>query len=233
MKKIFKNRSALIVIIGYIITFICADFIPDLILTMMNFNIWGYILVVAFSILLLIILLQSKHILENKVPVNYVDIIEIKQWLENNTIETLSIYATSSAYWLDTISNLKNIHINKCVVLIRNTSELTSEGYSKEVRRTIEKWKKLRHENVIDDLKIYEFNHIPDHYYAIVDDKLLLTGVNIFDKNDSTLQYGSRGPQTFFNNSDRGKAAIESYKKQFENYLEKYKNNSVYDSKKG
>ncbi len=233
MKKVFTSRGALILIIGYFVTFICADFIPDLILRMLNFSLWGYVITIALAILILIILLLVRYILENKIPVNYEDIIEIKHWLQDSTIETLLIYATSSAFWLDSISSIKNVHIKQCTVLIRNVRELNSEAYQEEVNRTVDKWKEMRNNNIIEELKIYEFNHIPDHYYGIIDDKILLTGVNVFDENDSTLQYGGREPQTFFDNSDSGKTVIESYKKQFLNYLERYKNNLIYDSKKG
>ncbi len=233
MKKVFISRGALILVIGYFVTFLSADFIPDMILGMLNFNLWGYVITIIFSILLLIVLLLIRYILENRIPVNYADIIEIKHWLKDNTVETFFIYAISSAFWLDTISSIDNIHIKQCIVFIRNVKELNSDTYKDEVDRTINKWKELRNNNVIEDLKIYEYNHIPDHYYGIIDDKILLTGVNIFDKKDSTLQYGHREPQAFFNNSDAGNQAIESYKRQFLNYLERYKNNLVYNSKKG
>ncbi len=152
--------------------------------------------------------------------------------------DTVRIYAASSRYWADMFEGKGTaIHVRKCTVLIRAfIAELTGsplytrDGYEKQVQEAIAVWKGLRQQGIIERLVIYEYAHIPDHYYGIFDKDELMTGLQIFSETDSTGQYGNRDTRIVYGDSPDHQRQIDLYIKQFDNYTRFYQDKKVYDS---
>ncbi len=230
MKNTSKWKENLTIIISYAITIITSIFIPELLISLFDLSIDVKILGLIFSVLILIIFILTRHIINKKQPNENSDEEKAKNILASHQIENFKLYAISSAYWQDVLNSIENINIKNCTILIRKNDSLNSEIYENEVARTIEKWKVLRIQGKIHSLKIIAYNHIPDHYFALFDKTVIVTGFNNFDETDSTQQYGSRNAHYIFNDDAENDKIIEAFDEHFENYVLQYKNNLVYDS---
>lgn len=221
-------KRTLLPIVGYCITVISTTFLPDLILSLFSLKIETKKISIIIAVLLLIILILIRYILENRKKLSNSS--RVKDYIQNNTINNFKLYAISSAYWQDFISSIDGVNIKNCTILIRNNSQLETDIFRAEVESTITKWKRLRQDGKIQRLIIVTYDHIPDNFFALIDDKIVITGLNDFDPKDSTQQYGSRNPQHIFYDQSEAKSIIKMYNKHFENYVNKYRHNTIYDS---
>lgn len=229
MKNSFNWKENATIITGYVITLITSILIPELLVSLFDLSIDAKILGLIFSILFLIIFILIRQLINKKNNSTHSDIEKVKSILSTQQVDYFKLYAISSAYWQDVLNSIENIKIKNCTVLIRKADSLNTEIYEDEVNRTIEKWKALRRDGKIQRLRIIAYNHIPDNYFALIDKLVVITGLNNFDKTDSTQQHGDRNAFCIFNNT-KNNTIINTFDEHFENYFEQYKNNIVYDS---
>lgn len=133
-------------------------------------------------------------------------------------IHVFRLFSISSAYWADLMSSANDIHIDTCIIMIRDTDKLTSNTYRNEINLAIQKWERMKSEHRITNLTIIKYDHIPDFYYAIFDSAAVVTGLNYFDNGDSTGQRGQRDSQHIFADTKEKSKIVQSYINHFENY---------------
>lgn len=225
------KEKRLMDIIEVPILFISTAIIPNMLISIMQITINTALLSAAVaSVVLLILLLIKKNLIlshENR------RLKEIPKALEPHYDE-LKLYSINGRAWASYFEQ-SGIRVDHCIIFIRdNVGRLSDkERYDKEKEESIKCWKAMCAAGKIGTLIIYRYTHISDHYFAVLDDKVLITGLNNFNKLDSTGQSGDPSPKFIYRDEDP--ELIKKYKEHFENYVQFYLKNSknkIYDSTK-
>ncbi len=221
-------------ILAVVITFLTTTFFPELLSSLLDFDINITIVAGFASAVTLLVLLLVKKIISQREIIYHQRLSNPQERLiAKGKFNRLRLYAISSRMWISIISQQANIYIGRCIILVKSKNLITKDGdrYDKELNDAINEWKRLVSEGKIGQLIIYEYNHIPDIFFAVFDDYALITGLNKFDANDSNEQSGDNSPAFFFS-EDGGMSPvlIEKYTKHFDNYIEHYNKNSIFDN---
>ncbi len=212
--------------ISGVIMFLSTAVIPNLIISILQVN-WDVAILAAFvSTFFLLLLILIRHLLQR--------IAQLKAQQEDfsGQYEEVLIYSINGRAWAD-IFQRNTCRVIKCTLFVRKYIEGFGEKSRYETERTeaIEIWKDLLNEGRIAQLYIYEYDHISDHFYAVFDESLVVTGLNSFVSSDSTGQYGDRHPYQIHADSPEKTALIKKYKNNFKNLQEHYNEHQIYNSR--
>lgn len=214
--------------ISLAIIFITTAVIPNMLIYIFQFSFNTAVVAAAISAITLIFLklIQENQELKIKSKRKH-EVVLSKNYHE------VSIYAINGRRWADLVSKSDTFHADKCTILIRKcTKGLCDETrYRQETDESIEIWKQMQKRGKINQLEIYEYLHLSDHYFAVFDKEVLITGLNNFSTNDSTGQNGDHDSQFLFSSdSPKDSDIIEKYYQHFLNYVRHYKSHKLYDS---
>ena len=208
--------------ITLIIVFISTAVFPNLLLYILqiDFNVAIGAAFVSAVTLVILSLIQQNLALKKAKNRNNTDAL-MKRY------NTVRIYAINGRYWADIMQANPKLEATNCIILIRKHIDglCDKTRYIQETQESINLWREFKKEGRIGNLTIYEYTHIPDHYFAILDKKVLITGLNDLCTLDSTGQLGDRDAKLVFSPDD--KRLIAKYIHHFDNYVEHYKENQL------
>lgn len=211
-------------VVAIIITFLGTSLIPNFLSNLVGVNVNLNLLAAIVATVVMVFFILVKALIEPKEETQFA--------VSSKEFKVIRIYAISSRYWVKEFVRTK-IKTDNCIILVRGYEErfCDFERYQKELKEAVSIWKEQVTCGNIKKLKIYSYDHIPDHYFTILDEQLLYTGLNVFSQTDSTGQDGHNATRTIASSaSDIDKKEIQTYISQFENYEKKYANNIIYDS---
>lgn len=221
----FKNKKIIEYFLSAFIMFISTAVIPNLFISILQVS-WNVAVLAAFaSTITLAILIIIRHLLHR------IFFLERQREDLSGDYEELMVYSINGRAWADVVGR-NTCRVTRCTLFIRRYIEGLGERnrYESEMHEAIALWKSFKQSGRIAQLYIYEYDHISDHFYAIFDNSLVVTGLNHFDSSDSTGQYGDRRPHQIHADSPENIELIQKYKADFKNKLEYYKDKIIYDS---
>lgn len=208
--------------ISMIIVFCSTAVLPNLLVFILqiDFNVAVLSAIVSVVTILILWLVQQNLALKKGQNATHASVLA-------KHYHTVRIYAINGRYWADLVDKSSQFEATNCIILIRKYIDglCDKQRYMQETQESIAVWKKMREERKIGSLTIYEYEHMPDHYFAVLDNKVLVTGLNDFCDLDSTGQLGDRDSKFVFDSED--KKLIEKYVRHFDNYVEHYKKNQI------
>lgn len=143
-------------------------------------------------------------------------------------IHTVKLYTINSRYWANVFESQK-YEVDECTVFLRNYVKTNLKDakrkFDEEREEAIAVWKKLYCKGQIKNLRIYEYDHLSDLYYGIIDDECVYSSFNLFDDNNSTGQTDDVDPVIFC--KDEHKSAFKKYMDHFQNMQEHYSSNII------
>lgn len=148
----------------------------------------------------------------------------------------ISMYTVNSHELLNEINKIlernSNIMIKKLVIMVRMKANETKADLD-ILKNNIRQWENWVNKKRIKNLTIIGYNHDPDHYYTIIEDRIVFAGQILFDKNKPTGTNVDYLPLVFSDESEVGKQVIKNYQRHFDNVVSNYKDSlTLYDSSK-
>lgn len=148
---------------------------------------------------------------------------DFRDILRNST--SICTYTVNSYELLNELNSLlernQNIDLNEVKILVRRKeNECESDIYL--LNNIISNWKNLVDRKRIKRLLIIGYDHNPDHYYTIIDDKIAFSGQVLFDKTKPTGTTINYSPLVFRGHTRVGKQVILNYQNHFNNTIKEY-----------
>jgi hypothetical protein len=150
-------------------------------------------------------------------------------------IKRFRAYCITSSVMAPQFDAYNDLIIDNCTILLRKINQdhyLFSGSVETEIYNQIERWKKMVNDGRIKKLTIVGYDNISDMYYALFDNKLLITDIVNYDINDTCGQSTFRTPLIFSPKTISSRKIIDRYILQFDNYVSYYKRRGLllYDS---
>lgn len=225
------DKNKIVDLLSIIIMFIGTSLLPNFISNLLGNRINENILSAIVAVVILIILYLVKKVLQNSNEQNFESSSADFSALYGRKFTTIRLYSINSRYWVGQFKDY-DISAERCSILVRKHMDNLGDKsrYEKDSDDAMTIWKRLHTEGKIKELKIYEYDHLSDNYYMILDDQALIVGLNNFSKADSTGQDGSRKPRFITASSRSNSEEIKAYIEHFDNYVKYYRKNTKFDS---
>lgn len=175
--------------------------------------------------------LIGEHFLYKKRTENYKSSIGFLKENDNykdllHDSRTCCMYTVNSYELLNELNLLlernEEICLNEVNILVRKKHDETVEDIN-SLNSIIDLWKRLFEKGKIRKLSIIGYDHDPDHYYTIIDDKVVFCGQVLFDKTKPTGTTIEYVPLVILGKNEVEKRIIKNYQNHFDNVVEKYK----------
>lgn len=213
------KKKKIINLIDGIILFLGTWLLPIFVGDAFGFGERKQSLIAALICILLVVIFELINIINRLNSRNEETSKEIK-----GQYDELCLFAINGRGWAQILSD-SEFYAKKCTVMIREFIPIAGEEkrqrYSEEVRETIALFKKMKSEQKIGNLEIYEYDYISDVYYLLLDKEKLYWGLNQFSDNDSTGQWGNRDYRVVLSKNDS--KMVEEFYQKFINCKERYK----------
>lgn len=220
-KKIWSILSALII-------FLSTALIPNLLLSILQVS-WNVsVLAACICIITLAFLILIRYFLQR------IYSFEKQRNDLSGKYKELMIYSINGRAWADAFEQSK-WEVVRCTLFIRDYIDGFGEKdrYEAEMNEALELWKHFLRIGRISQLCIYKYDHILDHFYAVFDEALLVTGLNNFSLHDSTGQLPDKQPRRIRADSIENIDLIKKYRENFNSLKEHYHSKKIYDSMDG
>lgn len=151
-------------------------------------------------------------------------------------VKSISLYTVNSHEFLNRVNLFleqdRQATISKLTILVRR-KEFESDTDLLLLNNNIAQWKNWLEKKRIKKLLIIGYNYDPDHYYAILGDRMVITGQVLFDDTKPTGTTVNYLPLVFSDGSAAGKQVIASYRDHFNNVTNYFQEeHTLFDSSK-
>lgn len=220
-------------ILSAVIMFITTAVLPNLFLNILQIKLEVALISAIISTIMLCILMLVRFLWRRIKHFESLESHTFKKALSGHYKE-MRLYSINGRAWANLFEQ-NTCTVTKCTIFIRSYIEKTpseerQKRYELERSEAIKIWKGFKESKRIGQLFIYEYDHLSDHYYAILDETVLITGLNDFCDDNSTGQVGDPDSRFVYADGSENSDQIKKYIRNFETFKQYYKDHILYDN---